>query len=284
MPLEWNSVSPLVVPELMNLFNTAQGSVPTSMNSLQSMIQGGMNSPLLQQVLGPAMQRLVQPQAQQRQQLTDMTRAAGGLRSGEYGTNTNTLLNNQSLQQNDLMSDIIGKVLQTLVSGQMQEQQNSFLPAQAYTGLLNASRPTVIGGFPPGNSSSSSQSGGSPSMANNPFFTGNSGLNTGGALPDSYGNSPMIMGPNYQPSGPQQPQASPGGGTDFLGSNIVFNPQTGMYESAPSPGSGAAPMQGGSGNFGQLSYPGGAPQPAPNYGFEDPNTWRPPPSENWLEY
>lgn len=269
MALEWNSVSPLVVPELMNLFNKAQGSVPGSLNSLQSMIQGGMNSPLLQEVLGPAMQRLVQPQAQQRQQLTDMTRAAGGLRSGEYGMNTNVLLNNQSLQQNDLMSDVIGKVLQTLVSGQLQEQQNQFLPSKAYTDLLSASRPQLIGGFPPaGNSSTSSSQQGSPSMANNPFFSKSGMSNLGlSPQPEYYGSA--TVGPNYQPPAAQPAQQPALGGSGGLpGSNITFNPYTGMYESAPSQGSGA------SGNYGQLSpysYPqGGDPSQNPgNYPFED---------------
>jgi hypothetical protein len=258
----------MVVPELMNLFNQNQQAIPTQLNSLQSMIQGGMNSPLLQQVLGPAMQRLQQPQADQRRQLTDTFRASGGLRGSSYGNETNKLMVNQGQQQNDLMAQVIREMLAPLIQGQMQEQQNSFLPARAMTDLFNAARPTVIGGFPPaGNASSSINQGGNRSIA--------SGMLPHQGLPDSYGNSPGMLGPNAVQPGmggvggvPQAPQAPGSNMGDMGGSNIVFNPQTGFYESQSTLPGGTA------GAYGQLSYPGGAPQlPDPNYG----NFYSPPP-------
>ena len=138
-------ISPLALPELMALFNQIQGEVPsrTEMPSLQTMIQGGMNSPLLQSVLNPAMQRLQPLQQQQRQNLTETTRAAGGLRGSTYGQDMNTLQNNQALQSNDLMGQVIQQVLGTLMQGQLQEQRNQFLPGETLINLLNASRPQV---------------------------------------------------------------------------------------------------------------------------------------------
>lgn len=136
-------ISPLAIPELLKLFNQAQSAVPTQLNSLQSMIQGGMNSPLLEAILGPALQRLQAPQAQQRQNLTEATRAAGGLRGSTYGQDMNQLQNNQALQSNDLMGQVIQQVLAQLVQGQLQEQRNSFMPAESLTNLLRAASPSV---------------------------------------------------------------------------------------------------------------------------------------------
>lgn len=139
-------ISPLAIPELLKLFNRAQGAVPTELNSLQDIVQGGMQSPLLQLVLGPALQRLQAPQAQQRENLTEATRAAGGLRGSTYGQDMNTLMNNQALQTNDLMSAVLQQILAPLISGQLQEQRNSFLPAESFTNLLRAASPSVARG------------------------------------------------------------------------------------------------------------------------------------------
>ena len=148
-------ISPLVDPTFRRLFEQAQGQVPmrNELQSLQQMIQGGVNSPLLSAVLDPALQRLEAPQAQQRQNLTEATRAAGGLRGSTYGQDFNQLMNNQALQTNDLMGQVIQQILSTLVSGQLQEQKNEFLPANALTDLLKTIGPNVVRG---GGSSSSS--------------------------------------------------------------------------------------------------------------------------------
>lgn len=136
-------ISPLAIPQLNDLFNTAKTAVPTEMRSLDQMIQEGMNSPLLQLVLGPMMERLKAPQAAARTNLTETTRAAGGLRGSTYGQDMNTLQNNQAQQGNDLMAQVLQQILGPLITGQMQEQKNSFLPAEAYTNLLGAAKPSL---------------------------------------------------------------------------------------------------------------------------------------------
>ena len=155
-------ISPLAIPELLKLFGLAQEQTPmrNDMNSLQSIVQGGANSPLLQAVLGPALMRLQAPQAQQRQNLTEATRAAGGLRGSTYGQDFNELQNNQALQTNDLMAQVIQQMLAPLISGQLQEQRNSFLPAESLTNLLRAASPSVGRG---GASASSSRDSIAPS-------------------------------------------------------------------------------------------------------------------------
>jgi hypothetical protein len=153
---DWTAVSPLVIPELRDLYMRAQGAVPSKMQSVQDMVAGGMNSPLLQAVLGPALQRLVQPQAAQREQLTDIFRDTGGLKGGQYGVRMNDLLTNQSQQQNDLMAQVLGQVLNPLLSAQIQEQRNQFLPAQTYADILQAARPNFNFGSNARSSSSSS--------------------------------------------------------------------------------------------------------------------------------
>jgi len=141
-------ISPLAIPELAKLFQNTQQQIPTreELPSLQDMIAGGMNSPLLQLVLGPALERLKAPQQQQQQNLTEAARAAGSLRSSNYGQDFNKLLVNQGQQTNDLMGQVIQQVLGQLLQGQLQEQRNQFLPAESLTNLLRASAPSVSRG------------------------------------------------------------------------------------------------------------------------------------------
>jgi len=155
-------VSPTSDPSFAALLAQILQQTPQreNMTSLQDMITGGMNSPLLQSILGPALARLQAPQAQQRENLTESTRAAGGLRSSSYGQNFNKLQEQQGQQQNDLMGAVIQQVLSSLISGQMQEQQNSFLPGRSLTELLRTIAPQTVTGSVGGGGSSGSVSGG----------------------------------------------------------------------------------------------------------------------------
>ena len=240
LPAGTSVISPLVLPEIMELFKKTQNIIPTQLPSLQSIIQGGMNSPLLEAVMGPMLQRLQQPQAEQRQQLTDMARAAGGLRGSPYSTSYGNLLNTQGQQRNDLMAQVLQQILTPLISGQLQEQKNMFLPANAYTDLIQAVKPTIVGGG--GFGSSSSSSGGAVgSFLDRPFsdpyaefglarpsggMTGNGG---GGWLGPNAGLA--TPWPNDMAN---LPISGGGGGYGTGGSDITYNPVSGMYESAPS--------------------------------------------------
>lgn len=146
--VNYAQVSPTSDPSFAALLAQILQQTPQreNMTSLQDMITGGMNSPLLQSILGPALARLQAPQAQQRENLTESTRAAGGLRSSSYGQNYNKLQEQQGQQQNDLMGQVIQQVLSSLISGQMQEQQNSFLPGRSLTELLRTIAPQTVTG------------------------------------------------------------------------------------------------------------------------------------------
>ena len=142
----FTQVSPLDDPAFADLFKQILASIPGSVPGIESLVSGGMNSPLLQLVLGPALERLKAPQAQQREQFTESARAAGGLRGSTYGGGMNKLMQNQGLQVNDLMSQVIQQVLGTLVQGQLQSQRNQFLPTEARSNLLPRIAPQTIQG------------------------------------------------------------------------------------------------------------------------------------------
>lgn len=237
-------ISPLLQPELLKLFKLAQSSVPTSQPSLESTITSGINSPLLSAVLGPALERLRAPQAEQRMQLTDQARAAGGLRGSPYANASVDLLNKQGLQTNDLIGTIISQILGTLISGQLQENKNAFLPANAYTDLLNAGKPQIVtGGLGGGGSGGSGGSGSSlgldTPMSPTPNFDAhaawlNRPMGGGGILGP---NAPGMHGnPAEAPYNPYSNVGIPGvggAGGGGGGGQIIYNPTTGFYESAP---------------------------------------------------
>lgn len=142
----YQQVSPTSDPTFARLLEQIQAITPTALPGIEQITAQGMNSPLLQLVLGPALQRLQAPQAQARQNLTEQTRAAGGLRGSTYGQDMNKLVANQGLQQNDLMAQVIQQVLGTLISGQLQSQQNQMLPGKSLTELLRTIAPQTITG------------------------------------------------------------------------------------------------------------------------------------------
>lgn len=142
----YTQVSPLADPAYADLFQQTLGAIPQNLAGITSLISQGINSPLLQAILGPALQRLQVPQAQQRQQFTESARAAGGLRGSQYGKGMNQLVQGQGLQQNDLISQVIQQVLGSLVQGQLQSQQQQFLPAQTMGNLLGRIQPQTIQG------------------------------------------------------------------------------------------------------------------------------------------
>ena len=239
-------VSPTGIPEIAELAGLAKSSVPTTMPSLQSLIQGGMQSPLLQEILGPMLQRLVAPQAQQRQQLTDAARVAGGLRGGSYMNSYNRLLNQQGLQQNDLMAQILSQTLNPLLQAQLQAQQNLFRPAAAYTDILQALRPDLVRGGVAGGGGGAggdiSSLGLATPMASDlmgpaggvSYATGRTAGGGGGAsFYDNPANRWGAAGGGGATATPTQPYEDTYDWGMGGGSGVMYNPVTGFYESAP---------------------------------------------------
>src|SRR3990167_8320249 len=177
----FRQVSPTGDPAFSELYGQTREAIPRSLPTLETLISGGMESPLLQAILGPAMERLRIPQAQQREQFTEGARAAGGLRGSTYQQNYGNLLNQQALQGNDLMSQIISQVLSTLVGGQLQEQQNSFLPARSMTDLLRTIAPsTITGPVNPSRGFNAGRGGGMSAGGNDRGWSGPGALAGGG--------------------------------------------------------------------------------------------------------
>ena len=220
----FTQVSPMDDPTFANLFQQIMASIPGSLQGIESIVSGGMNSPLLQLVLGPALERLKAPQAQQREQFTESARAAGGLRGSTYGGGMNKLMQNQGQAQNDLMSQIIQQVLGTLVGGQLRSQEQQFLPAQTMGNLLPRIAPQTIQGSMGGGGGGSYGGGGSsgrssilqPGIDFGNYTAGNAITQPGvGAPMGGGGFDPMAGGraqaPQYAPPQYVDPWAGFGG-------------------------------------------------------------------------
>jgi hypothetical protein len=234
-------VSPLADQGFNDLFNTTRGMIPTGLDSLQSLIQGGMSSPLLAQIIQGALGRLAPAENQSRQAVTDAARAAGSLRSTAYGQSVANNENNILTNRSGLVSDMISKTLSTLVPGLLQEQKNSFMPSQSYMDLLKLIRPDVVAnrGGSSGSYGGSSGGGLGPSIFDpgydamiadwqrrmNPTYGGGfagTGVNTGAGAGGS-----NISGP--APNNPYGGYGLTGGGTGFYG-------DTPARPSGPAPG------------------------------------------------
>jgi hypothetical protein len=248
---------------LGDLYSQIQGITPTSLPSLDSIVQEGMNSPLMSQIISGALKRAAPNEALARQSVTDAARGAGGLRGTAYMQNVARNEGNILDQRGILTSDIIAKTLQQLISGRLQEQQNSFLPARTLTDLLQAGRP-LSGQI----SQQSSQYGNQTSGISNADDYMNSWLNTY----RSTGNQPQ-----YGP-GTAQTGVNSGPGSNISGPAPAPNPYGG-YQFSPTPSgpTGGSPYgdynwtanQGGNTNPSAPTYgrPGG-----PEYGPWVPNT------------
>ena len=137
-------ISPTGDPTFARLLEAAQAAIPQSQPSVMDIAGQGASSPLLSAILGPMLERLKQPQAAQRTQLTEATRATGGLRDSAYTGGMNELLQKQGLQQNDLMAQILQQTLGPLLQASMQQQAQSYNPANILGDLLGAARPQYV--------------------------------------------------------------------------------------------------------------------------------------------
>lgn len=128
-------------PRLGALFQQILGSMPQNLASVQDIVSGGVNSPLMAQILGPALARFMSMAQDSRTAVTDAARAAGGLRSTAYGQSMARNEGNILRERGGFISDTMMKALGPLLQATLQEQQNAFLPAKTGIDLLQASRP-----------------------------------------------------------------------------------------------------------------------------------------------
>lgn len=139
-----NLVSPTSDPTFARLLEAAQAAIPQNQPSVMDIASQGVQSPLLEAILGPMLQRLVQPQQAQQRQLTEATRATGGLRDSAYGQQFNELLNQQGLQRNDLMAQVLQHTLAPLLNATIQQQAQAYNPARILSDLLGQSKPQLV--------------------------------------------------------------------------------------------------------------------------------------------
>ena len=150
---DFTAVSPLAIPELAALFqriqsgmpnvpsfepmfNRVAGMIPEQTQSFESILSQGTGSPLIQQVMQMLLPSLATGEEQAREALTDRFRAAGGLRSGAYGVAAPRLEGELAAKRGGVMSQLISSLLGPLISGSLQAQEQSFLPARTLMQLL----------------------------------------------------------------------------------------------------------------------------------------------------
>ena len=177
-------ISPTGDPTFARLLEAAQAAIPTSQPSVMDIAGQGASSPLLSAILGPMLERLRQPQAAQRTQLTEATRATGGLRDSAYTGGMNELLQKQGLQQNNLMAQILQQTLGPLLNASMQQQQMSYNPANILAGLLGAARPQYV---PPQGAGGAGGGGGGSGWENIPPSMGLATPMQGSSMPSTAG-------------------------------------------------------------------------------------------------
>jgi hypothetical protein len=233
---------------------TGSGSFDTILQQLLGMLTGGgapkppnysallkegVNSPLLQSVLGPALANLLPGEDLARTSLMDEFRSSGALGGGAMGAASAKLENALQGQRGNLVSQIISQMLPTMTSG----LSNQFNQQMAIPGLLgqilSQTKPSLIKGqLPPGVGTGP---GGTTDpfgmLSDNPFASSQS-LNaqsmarmSGGASGGSSGGSaPYVTasggGLNYMSDGTVQPDLSYFGtqGMDFSSLGGGSNP------------------------------------------------------------
>lgn len=262
----WQAVSPLVIPELMEMFKRAGANVPNrgELRDVNSFVQQGVNSPLLQAILEPALANLMRGEDDRRMALADQFRAAGGLRGSQYGKSAVSLEGEMQNAQGQLISQLTAQTLSPLLQSMLAEQQQQFLPAKTLADILTAVRPDVHFGSQGGGGGAGGGGGGGgigagspgPLMGGNLWGGGGQTFGQTDWLFPGYGPQPGAPGGLYNPG----PDAfNPFGGSDWPGAYqppagpefdwnayensfepydsgmgpgqpIAYNPDTGFYE------------------------------------------------------
>lgn len=179
------AVGPTSVPDfstlLADIFKTlpGQGKTP-GMPSFQGALDQGMNSPIFQSIIKPALSNLLPGEEMARSALMDEFRSAGGLGSGAMGVASSRLENSLQGQRGNLISQVLSNFLPNLVSGYgLQSKQAMSIP-DLLAQVLGINKPSIVTGQ--GGGVSSGGGGGSnpnpfggPSATQDPNFNMGSG-------------------------------------------------------------------------------------------------------------
>ena len=182
--------------------------------SFEDLLSQGINSPLLQAILGPALRNLLPGAEEARQSLTDRFRASGGLRSGAYGVRAGQLESDILGQQGDLISRVISSFLPTAVSGLQNESARSLQQSSLLESILGLTKPQFIG-EPVSTRLSQPVISGASSSGPIPFITPSMVGNSAPA-PQSAGSDLLQQLLSMQLPSP----SSTGGLNDFIGSDF----------------------------------------------------------------
>ena len=112
--------------------------------SYESLLKQGVGSPLLQDVLKPALANLLPGENLARQSLTDEFRQAGALGSSAQGTAGVNLENALQGQRGSLVSQIISSMLPTMTQGLGNQFNQSMAIPGLLASILGMSKPTVL--------------------------------------------------------------------------------------------------------------------------------------------
>lgn len=170
-------------------------------------------------------------EARGRTALADQFRAAGGLRSSQYGKAIPRLEGEFQQQRGNLISDLTSRTLSPLIQGLLTQQGQQFMPADALSRLLAAVRPDISFDRSGGGGGGAGGGGPSPSMANNPFFSPEGGAGgaggAGGGGVGGYGGGgggTGRMGPGGWDFTPRYPDGTPiGPGGAYQPPEIPFD-------------------------------------------------------------
>ena len=186
------------MPDFQGLLQQAMNAVPKGMPSFQDVLSQGMSSPLLQSVLGPALQNLLPGEELARRSLMDEFRSAGALGGGAMGVASSRLEGALQGQRGSLISQIISGMLPSIVSGYGQQSQNTlnssnqliqailgsmgpmanlygeesrnaFQPASLMAQVLQSLRPEMVSGASGGSTQAGMSGGGGGPSLTDPF-------------------------------------------------------------------------------------------------------------------
>lgn len=186
------------------------------------LLKQGVGSPLMQSVLGPALQNLLPGEDLARQSLMDEFRSSGALGSGAMGSASAKLEGALQGQRGNLVSQIMSQMLPTMTQG-LSNQFNQQMQIPGLLGqILSQTRPSIVKGDNPPAGGPGGTTDPFGMLSSNPFASSMSlnqqseaslgGGSTGGPTGGKGGAAPYVVGSgggvNYMSDGTVQPDMS----------------------------------------------------------------------------
>lgn len=181
----------------------------------QDLVTQGINSPLLQSILKPALANLIPGETLARQNLMDEFRKGGALGSGAMGNASSTLETGLQGQRGNLVSQVLSQFLPQITQGLSNQFNQGLSIDQLMAQVLGQSKPSIVTGSNavPGGGGSSGGGGVDDLLGSSSSMTPQQEwdqMNAAGFR----NQGPRPGGGGYQPS-PNVPD--PSGGLDLTG-------------------------------------------------------------------